>query len=299
VQNFAISPTTLLLIVMISVATAPVFGLQSELAKPSQAGQDQVHGSNNSFNPSPASSPAFSAEKYIREVRNMPDGKQIILSESRPMKIARSAEGQIRVEGGSVYDDCSQSGKSSSPCSSVGITVFNPATQTVTHWLEGSIAGHSSVVLQITSSRAAEIEEDTTSMPDESAQFDTEGATVTTQDLGRKTIEGISAIGLRTIVTLPARARGNKDTITTAHEVWTSTEMNLVVKIVDARMTSGDPNEVETIRGLDHVDLTPEPSLFQAPKDYEHQEYAVTNPGKPGDRQAERDMPQYAAWFVK
>jgi hypothetical protein len=75
--------------------------------------------------------------------------------------------------------------------------------------------------------------------------------------------------------------------------------MNLVAKVIDTKVTSGDPNVEETIRGLDHISLSPDPSLFRPPDDYEHQEWRVTNPGKSGDQHAEHDMPQYAAWFVK
>ena len=89
----------------------------------------------------------------------------------------------------------------------------------MTNWLEGPTAGRVSLLLEITSSRAQEIEGDTTSIPDESGCMDTEGATVTTENLGRKEVEGVSASGLRTTVMLPARARGNKDTIITTHEV--------------------------------------------------------------------------------
>jgi hypothetical protein len=287
VQNFTMSLKALLLIVAIFVATAPLSCQQPEPPESLQR-DDPAAAINHSQR---QASPAFSAEKFARVVRITPDGKELVLSERRPAKLARSAEGQIRVEDVSIDEDCSRSEKSPYACSFSEITLFNPAPQTVTHWGERSNYGHEAVILQITPSRAKEIEEDTATMPDESGSLDTEGTIVSTQNLGQKTIEGISATGFRTTTSLPARTRGNKDTITTIHEVWTSTQMNLVVKVID-----GDPNKKLTIHGLDHVSFSPAPSLFQIPDDYELQDRRASTYS---DQYAEPDMSQYAAWFVK
>ncbi|HTJ30313.1 MAG TPA: hypothetical protein VL346_07420 [Acidobacteriaceae bacterium] len=199
-----------------------------------------------------------------------------------------------------MYDDCSEAEEPTLPgCTIEIITLYDPRKHTITHWLEGPRAGHSSVVFEIVPSRAREIEDDTKSIPDESGTIDTEDAIVTSQNLGQKTIDGISVTGSRTIVTLPARARGNKETVISTHEVWISAEMNLVVKVIDAEVTSGNPDKIETIRGLKDISLSPDPALFLPPDDYQREDWRVTNPGKPGDELAERDMPQYAAWFVK
>ena len=298
-KTFILTPRILFLAAMTTVTTALLHAQQLEPLEPAPATQNQVTAESSPPTPTPSTAPAFSADKFERTIRITPDGKQVTLSENRPMKIARGPEGQIRAEAIGVDEECQKSAKASQDCTSSAITLFDPTTQTVTHWGERSNNAHASVVFPITPSRAAEIEEDTTSIPDESGSLDSEGATVTTKDLGQKTIEGISATGFRTTVTLPARARGNKNTITTIHEVWTSTEMNLVVQVIDAQTTGSSPITKEAIHGLDHVSLNPEPSLFHPPDDYDQQDYRVTNPGKSNDRLAESDIPQYAAWFVK
>ena len=68
---------------------------------------------------------------------------------------------------------------------------------------------------------------------------------VTTEDLGGKTGEGLRATGVGTTTMYPAGHSGNKTPIAIIHEVWKSPEMRLVVKIVD-----GDPHGEETIRTL-------------------------------------------------
>jgi hypothetical protein len=46
----------------------------------------------------------------------------------------------------------------------------------------------------------------------------------------------------------------------TIHEVWTSAQMHLVLKVVD-----GDPHGDEVVSGLDHISLTPKSELFTPP----------------------------------
>ena len=98
-QNFPMLLRSLFLIIAVFIAIVPLFGQQDESTGAPQAVQDQARSSDNLVNPDSTAKPAFSAEKYIRVERKMPGSKPVILSESRPMKIARSAEGLVRVQG--------------------------------------------------------------------------------------------------------------------------------------------------------------------------------------------------------
>ncbi|HTJ30314.1 MAG TPA: hypothetical protein VL346_07425 [Acidobacteriaceae bacterium] len=61
--------------------------------QPRSATEDTLTENEHASPPALARSPAFSAEKYFHKVRVTPQGKRLLLSKSRPMKIARSSEG--------------------------------------------------------------------------------------------------------------------------------------------------------------------------------------------------------------
>jgi hypothetical protein len=100
-------------------------------------------------------------------------------------------------------------------------------------------------------------------MPEDAPDPDTDAMSVTTEDLGEKTVEGLRATGVRTTVMYPAGHSRNKTPIAIIHELWTSQEMQLVVKIVD-----GDPHGEETIADLEQVSLQPDLSSFDPSSEY-------------------------------
>ena len=233
----------------------------------------------------------FSAIKYARRVKELPNGKQRILSnEQFPVQLARDAQGRIYMQDiGPLGDpDCNlPQPPEPEVCPVWSAFVFDPLTQTITHWPEGERAAHSAVVLKLSAAQVEDAENSTSAMPANELDWDTTGAIITKQDLGEKDIEGIQAAGVRTTNTIPAGHFGNKQPIVTIHEVWISQEMNLVVKIID-----GDPQNEETISGLEHVSLQPDPALFQPPDGYGIQHR--TSVGEYVDN----DMTDLAGWFV-
>ncbi|HTF63675.1 MAG TPA: hypothetical protein VK638_13325 [Edaphobacter sp.] len=88
--------------------------------------------------------------------------------------------------------------------------------------------------------------------------------TVTTEDLGKQSIQGLLVSGIRTTTTIPVGEIGNDRPIVATHEVWTSPELGIVVKQVDI-----DPRTGERTMELMNVSKTePIAALFAPPEGY-------------------------------
>ena len=87
---------------------------------------------------------------------------------------------------------------------------------------------------------------------------------VRAEDLGSKTMEGVSVTGTRTTRTIPAGQIGNDKPLSIVTEVWTSPELKTVVssKRSDPRM--GD----QTFQLTNIVRAEPDPTLFTVPSDF-------------------------------
>jgi hypothetical protein len=84
------------------------------------------------------------------------------------------------------------------------------------------------------------------------------------EDLGSQTIEGINAVGTRTIITIPAGQIGNERPIEIVNERWFSPDLKTVV------MTRySDPRTGETVYRLTNINRAePDHSLFEVPGGY-------------------------------
>jgi hypothetical protein len=109
------------------------------------------------------------------------------------------------------------------------------------------------------------------------------GATVTTDNLGTQVINGLSATGTRTTITIPAGAIGNSQPIQRLHEVWVSTDLKVPVLIKNTDPLSG--NMVTQLTNV--VRSEPDPTLFQIPSNYTVQTRTrgFGGPGPRGHRQ--------------
>ena len=98
-----------------------------------------------------------------------------------------------------------------------------------------------------------------TAFPTMSSKYETN-----TEDLGTRDFEGVSAVGTRTVTTIPAGAIGNERPIEISYERWYSKELELVVysKHSDPRMGE------QTYRLTNIVRSEPDPSLFTVPHGY-------------------------------
>jgi hypothetical protein len=84
------------------------------------------------------------------------------------------------------------------------------------------------------------------------------------EDLGTQTIEGVSATGTRTTITIPAGLIGNELPIVTVSERWYSPELQVTVM-----STRSDPRTGTTTYKLTNINRSePVPTLFQVPADY-------------------------------
>jgi len=84
------------------------------------------------------------------------------------------------------------------------------------------------------------------------------------EDLGTQTIEGVSAVGTRTTMTIPAGQIGNERAIDIVEERWFSSDLQTMV------MTRhSDPRSGEVVYRLTNINRTePDHSLFEVPADY-------------------------------
>ena len=87
----------------------------------------------------------------------------------------------------------------------------------------------------------------------------------TSESLGKETIAGVSAEGVRTTMTIPAQVMGNERPIEIARERWFSPELQIVL-----RSKQSDPRfgvTTSEVMRLDRANSTH--SLFEIPRDYQ------------------------------
>ncbi len=86
-----------------------------------------------------------------------------------------------------------------------------------------------------------------------------------TEDLGTRILEGISAKGTRTTITIPAGQIGNERPIEVVSESWYSPELQVVMM-----SRNSDPRNGDRVYQLINVSRSePLPSLFEIPPDYQ------------------------------
>ncbi|MGA3211020.1 MAG: hypothetical protein ABSD20_06905 [Terriglobales bacterium] len=91
-----------------------------------------------------------------------------------------------------------------------------------------------------------------------------DGRIIKTEKLGTKEIDGLSANGTKTTITIPAGVEGNSEPIITVRESWFSHELKL-----DLVSTSDDPRSGQTTKTVENIQRgDPDPLLFQVPADY-------------------------------
>jgi hypothetical protein len=87
---------------------------------------------------------------------------------------------------------------------------------------------------------------------------------IVTDQLGAMNIQGVSCIGKRQTITIPAGQVGNEKPIAIVTEVWTSPDIEAIVK-----STTTDPRFGETTYTLNNLQLKDQPAgLFALPGNY-------------------------------
>ncbi len=96
----------------------------------------------------------------------------------------------------------------------------------------------------------------------------------TEEDLGSRTIEGVTATGTKMTTTIPAKQMGADRDIVITFERWHSAELQ-----VDVLTKRSDPRVGETTYRLTNINRTePLPSLFEPPPDFEIHEAPKAEP---------------------
>lgn len=229
----------------------------------------------------------FSAIKFTRKIHIEKDGTAVTIAERSHALVARNADGQVFMadSAGSVNEPCDLPGMGTLPvCTIWRVLIFDPNEGVMWHWVDGAQADERQYVeVKLSGDQIEDAERLTSaiSIP----RTDQPEPSVSTQDLGEQDIQGIPARGVRTI-TLHNDTKGVQKVM--VHEVWTSDQMGLVLKVVD-----GDPEGDETISGLDHISLAPSRVLFQLPSE------RILHNWKNNSNYADDDVARLANWLVR
>lgn len=91
---------------------------------------------------------------------------------------------------------------------------------------------------------------------------------VKTESLGTQSIEGVTAQGTRTTLTIPAGQMGNEQPIQIVTERWYSSDLQATVMV-----KRSDPRQGDSVTRYTNVTRAePSPTLFQVPSDYKIQD---------------------------
>jgi hypothetical protein len=237
----------------------------------------------------------FSGIKYAREFRMLPDGRMQFIQNGRyPTRIARDIDGRIAMQerdSDDLVPECDHLEQRIPPvCPAWGVFVVNPVAHTLTRWVEGELAAHEAIDSPLSNDHLEEMARATSDMPRVPANF-TETGDVSITDLGDQSVEGVQAHGVRLTLHRVTITSGKTVTLTRIHEVWIAPQLKLIVRVID-----GDPDGIVSIWGIEKISLSPDPSFFQPPADYEH-----TRRDSPGSaEEAAADSFEYLrTWFSK
>jgi hypothetical protein len=283
------------------VELAPLAGLVALLSLPGfprAAAQDATAAAAGSNQAQLITGQPFTAIKYARRVKVLPDGKlQFIRNERYPTRIARDADGRLMMQVISSYDlfpECDSLDLPVPPvCPDWNVFVIDPVAHTVTHWVEGERAGKSAADFPLTQSRLQEAAAATSALPGLGPDFTEQDGEVSDSDLGDRTIEGVRVHGVRWTLRYDTSQDGQTAHRTRIHEVWTSEEMQLIVRVID-----GDPNGEETVWGLEKVSVAPDAALFHSPDTYRVPDGYGTHHNK-SDSLCWKDFEDLKSWFAQ
>ena len=281
-RNLAISTLSALALAMPLLSSAPV-AAQEGTETATESGDNHLN--------APLVGRAFSATKYARLVKVLPDGKlHFIRNERYPTRIARAADGRIMMQylDDDIPSECDRpTMRIPPPCPYWNVFVIDPNSHRVSHWPEGELGAHVWVDFPLSPERLELAVRLTTEMPTLEPEPDTDATSVNKEDLGDREIYGIRAHGVRTTITYRVGHEGSKVPTIQIYELWIVPEMNLIVRVID-----GDPHGLERIWGLEKISLQPDTSLFLPPDGYEMQHSKAEWGPVP-------DFEELESWFKK
>ena len=147
------------------------------------------------------------------------------------------------IDSGNLEPECDRFDLPAPPlCPGWGVFVIDPVAHMIAHWTAGELSSRAAIDFPLTPARLEEAAELTSTLPALGPDFTDEDGKISTADLGEKDIEGLPAHGMRWTLRYDANQNGRVVQRTRIHEVWTSAEMQLIVRVTD-----GDPSGEETV----------------------------------------------------
>jgi hypothetical protein len=194
----------------------------------------------------------YSAVQVRHISRKLADGTTI--SHQGHHSVARDSQGRVRVERRMAQ------GQNGGP-DVVTVFVLDPVAHSFATWVQGEKGGTKTamvVKLPAGQQQARPVPARTADEPGRPQPI------VTTEDLGTDTIQGLPVTVSKTTTIVPVGRSGNDAPITKTHEVWTSPDLNLVMKEQWEDPRSGEM----TVELDDFSRAEPDPALFHAPAGY-------------------------------
>jgi hypothetical protein len=161
----------------------------------------------------------FQAERVTRTVQHLSDGSA--LTREMHETLSRDADGRFVDESRLTLPAHGSGGAENKSF----FVLADPAAKRVLEWAAGATTAASYPLNSTTRLLVSTLESPRNAEP----PIAKDKKVVTTEDLGTKTFAGVSATGVRTLTTIPTDTIGNSNPLVLKHDVWTSTEMNLVV----------------------------------------------------------------------
>jgi hypothetical protein len=198
----------------------------------------------------------YSAVQVHSTTQTLADGSTV--SHRGHHLVARDAEGRVHVEVRLA------NGRNGGP-DEVMVFVRDPVAHTLTTWVSGA-EGRPKTASVFKMPAVQEQGAARVPLRSENPSKDSRPQPiVTVADLGTQSIQGLEVSERRTTTIVPPGRSGNSAPITKTYEVWTSPDLQLVVKQQWSDPRSGERTvELENISRAD-----PDPALFRAPPGYQ------------------------------
>lgn len=213
---------------------------------------------------SPITGEPYSAQEVAEHTQTLADGTHIT---QRPIttQLYRDSEGRTRSE--------RPMGSSATSDGAIVIQIRDPVAQCqytldTTNRIAYRVAGaqQAAAVQGVPRVSTTPVAAATSTMTAaQTAESVRKAASVSSEDLGTQTIEGVLAQGQRQTTVIPVGEQGNDAPMTVVHETWFSPQLRLIVLAKNS-----DPRSGERTTRLTNIVLgDPDPALFQPPPDYQ------------------------------
>ena len=199
----------------------------------------------------PVTGQPYSAVQVQKTKRVLQDGTTI--AHQGHHSVARDSAGRVRVERRMEKAENGQP-------ESVMVFVLDPVAHTMMVWMTGAKTTRVAELIRLPEQKKDAVKPaQAQTMTDSRPQ-----PVITTEDLGTETLQGLPVTVSKTTTIVSAGRSGNDAPITKTHEVWTSSDLKLVMKEQWEDPRSG----VRTVELDQFSRAEPDAALFRAPAGY-------------------------------